>query len=144
MDDSLRKESTATARDAAAAAQEKVESLVDAAQRKVVEQIQPAKRSIDSFARQQQQLGADQVGGLARAAHRAAEEVEGQMPGIARSVHKAAARLDAASSSLREQSVEELMQNVGAIARERPALLFGGALLAGFALSRFLKASAQR
>jgi len=131
-------------REGGAAAEQKISSIVDSAQEKAVDAASRAAQSARSYAHQQKTLGAEQMRGVANAAHRAAEEVEGQLPGVARSVHKAASRLDAASSSLREQSVEELIENFGSFAREQPALLFGGAVLAGFALSRFLKASASR
>ncbi len=127
-----------------AAAERKISSIVDSAQEKVVDVGARAVHGVHSYAQQQKTLGAEQIDGVAKAAHRAAEEVEAQLPGVARSVHKAASRLDAASSSLREQSVEDLLESFGGFAREQPALLFGGAVLAGFALSRFLKASATR
>jgi methyl-accepting chemotaxis protein len=130
--------------DAAAAAEEKIGSMVDSAQQSIAEAVEPAKRSLRSYAEQQKRLGAEQLDGMARAAHRAAHEVEEQMPGVARSVHHAAERVEAASSSLRERSPDELLTTVGDFARSRPAIFFGGAVLAGFALSRFLKTSARR
>ena len=125
-----------------AAAEEKIGSMMDAAQESLVGAIKPARDRVQSFAQRQKSLGAQQIDSVARAAQRVAQEVEDEMPGVARSVRSAAGRLDAASSSLRDQSVEELLQNVGDLARKRPAAFFGGAVLAGFALSRFLKASA--
>lgn len=144
--ESTRREKTAEelVRAGGAAAEQKLSSIVDAAQEKVVDAARPMAQTARSFADEQKTLGAQQIHGVANAAHRVAEEVEGQLPGVARTVHKAASRLDAASSSLREQSVEDLIDNFGSFAREQPALLFGGAVLAGFALSRFLKASAGR
>lgn len=127
---------------AGAAAEEKIGSMVDSAQESIVSAIKPAKEGVQSFAERQKALGAQQLGSVARAAHRVAQEMESEMPGVARSVHSAAGRLDAASSSLRDQSLEELLANVGDLARKRPVAFFGGAVLAGFALSRFLKASA--
>jgi ABC-type transporter Mla subunit MlaD len=128
----------------AAAAEEQLNSIVDTAQEKIVNAVRPATETVQSFAEQQKAMGADQIRGVAQAAHRAAEEVERQLPGVARSVHKVASRLDVASSSLREQSVEELIETLSSFGREQPAMVFGGAVLAGFALSRFLKASSTR
>jgi methyl-accepting chemotaxis protein len=130
--------------DAAAAAEEQIGSMVDSAQQSIVEAVKPAKQSLRSYAEQHKTLGAEQLDGVARAAHRAAHEVEEQMPAVARSVHQAAERVEAASSSLREQSPDELLETVGSFARSRPAIFFGGAVLAGFALARFLKTSARR
>ena len=94
----------------AAAAEQQLNSMVDTAQQKIVDATRPARETVQSFAEQQKIVGAEQIRGVAQAAHRAAEQVERQLPGVARSVHKAASRLDAASSSLREQSVEELIE----------------------------------
>jgi hypothetical protein len=130
--------------EAAAAAEDKVASIADAARKGVVDAVRPMKEGVRSYAEQQKAMGADQLGGVARAAHRAAQEIESQMPGVARSVHRAASRLDGASAALRDGSVGDLTAQVGAFARQQPAAFFGGAVLAGFALSRFLKTSSRR
>ncbi|HUH95220.1 MAG TPA: hypothetical protein VL742_19015 [Casimicrobiaceae bacterium] len=127
-----------------ARAEEQLASMADAAGKSVVDAVRPLQESVRSYAEQQKALGAEQVDGVARAAHRAAQEIEAQMPGVARSVHRAASRLDGASSALRERNLEELTKQLGEFARAQPAVFFGGAVLAGFALSRFLKTSARR
>jgi hypothetical protein len=48
------------------------------------------------------------------------------------------------STALRERGVDELMQSVQHFARTQPAAFLGAAALAGFAASRFAKASASR
>jgi hypothetical protein len=65
------------------------------------------------------------------------------MPQAATFVHDAATRLEGAAASLRERSVDDLLRSFNNFARSQPAALFGGAVLAGFALSRFLKSSAE-
>jgi len=94
-------------------------------------------------AEQQKQAGADQIGGVARAIYGAAHEIEQEMPHAAGFVHDAAARLEGAANSLRERSVDDLVRSLNNFARSQPATFFGGAVLAGFALSRFLKSSAE-
>jgi hypothetical protein len=94
-------------------------------------------------AEQQKQAGAEQIGGVARAVHGAARELEQKMPQAAGFVHDAAARLEGAAASLRERSVDDLIRSLNNFARSQPAAFFGGAVLAGFALSRFLKSSAE-
>jgi hypothetical protein len=47
------------------------------------------------------------------------------------------------ASSLRERSIDDLVRSLNNFARNQPAAFFGGAVLAGFALSRFLKSSAE-
>jgi len=133
-----------TAERVAAAAEEKIESTANAARDSIVGAIGPARDSVQSFAQRQKELGAQQIGSVARATHRAAEEMEKELPGVAQSIHDAAGKLDAASESLRNQKLEDLLDTLGDLARKRPAAVFGGAILAGFALSRFLKASANQ
>lgn len=92
-------------------------------------------------AEEQKDYGAEQLGGLARAVHGAASELEERMPQAARYVHQAADRLEDFSSSLRDRSLDDVFHQVKAFARERPAVVFGGALLIGLIATRFLKAS---
>jgi hypothetical protein len=99
---------------------------------------------VQTFLDRQKAMGAEQISGVASAVHGAARELERDMPGMARTVHNAAARLDDASASLREGDTEQVIAAIGRFAREQPAAFFGGAILAGFALSRFLKSSAAR
>ena len=94
-------------------------------------------------AEQQKQAGADQIGGVARAVHGAAREIEHKMPQAAGLIHDAATRLEGAAASLRDRSVDDLLRSLNDFARSQPAAFFGSAVLAGFALSRFLKSSAQ-
>ena len=101
------------------------------------------KQSARKAAEQQKEAGADQIGGIARAVHGAAREIEDKMPQAAGLVHDAATRLEGAATSLRERSVDDLFRSFNNFARSQPAAFFGGAVLAGFALSRFLKSSAE-
>jgi hypothetical protein len=96
-----------------------------------------------SAAEQQKESGAEQLGGMARAIHGAARELENQMPQAARFVHDAAEQLEGAAGALRERSIDDLMQSFNRFARTQPLAFFGGAVLAGFAVSRFLKSSGQ-
>ena len=94
-----------------------------------------------TVAEQQKKAGADQIGGVARAIHGAAHEIEQEMPNAAGFIHNAAAKLEGAADSLRDRSVDDLIRSLNKFARSQPAAFFGGAVLAGFALSRFLKSS---
>ena len=96
-----------------------------------------------TVAERQKKAGADQIGGVARAIHGAAHEIEQEMPHAAGFIHDAAAKLEGAADSLRDRSVDDLIRSLNKFARSQPAAFFGGAVLAGFALSRFLKSSAQ-
>ena len=94
-----------------------------------------------SFAEEQKSSGADNVQRLGRAVHGAAEQLGRELPLAAGYIHSAADRLQSASSALRDRSVEDLAASFTDFARRQPGAAFVGSVLAGFALSRFLKSS---
>lgn len=84
------------------------------------------------------------IDGLARAVHDAAGNLEQQVnPQIAQYVHRAADALDDLSESLRNKSVDELVDDARSFARRSPAVAIGAAVAVGFALARFLKATSS-
>jgi uncharacterized phage infection (PIP) family protein YhgE len=88
--------------------------------------------------------GADQIAGISRAVHGAADELGKELPQTAGFIHSAAEKLESASSALSNHSVEELVSGFNNFARRQPAAAFAASVLAGFALSRFLKSSVPR
>ena len=62
-----------------------------------------------------------------------------QLPGAATYIHDAAERIDHAASDLRNRNLSDIAGSVRRLGQERPLALFGGAVLAGFVLTRFLK-----
>ena len=97
----------------------------------------------EQVAEQQRQAGADQINEMAKAVHSAADQLAPQMPETAGFAHAAASRLKHGADALRERSVSDLVAGFNQIARQDPITLLGGAMLAGFAISRFLKSSAD-
>jgi len=93
------------------------------------------------FAEERKSAAADNVGRLGRAVHGAAEQLGQELPQAAGFIHSAADRLQSASRTLRERSVEDMVGDFTNFARRQPVAAFAGAVLAGFALSRFLKSS---
>jgi len=85
--------------------------------------------------------GSDQLAGVSRVVHEAADRLGQEMPQAAGYIHSAANRLDSASTTLRERNIEDLISSFSNFARRQPAAAFAGSVLAGFALSRFLKSS---
>jgi hypothetical protein len=73
-----------------------------------------------------------------------AGEVEQGVPVVTPYLRKAASSIHRVSSTLRERSTVDLLQDLSEFARRRPAALVGVSLAAGFALARFLKSSADR
>jgi hypothetical protein len=95
------------------------------------------------FAEEQKRLGADQAEGIARAVHGAADQLQGSAPQMARYVHEAASAAEGLARNLRDSSPGQLMGQVEDLARRQPVAFFGAAVLAGFALARFAKSSAE-
>jgi hypothetical protein len=103
------------------------------------EQTRSLKETAADIGERQKSAGADQLTGVASAVHAAADELDRQLPGAAGYVHQAASRIEDAAAGLRNRSLSDLIEDVRHLAHERPFALFGGAVVAGFALSRFLK-----
>jgi hypothetical protein len=120
-----------------------VSALAESAKAKLGEIGAPVKDKAIEVASQQKDAGAEQLQAAARAVHGAARELESAMPQCAGYIREFGERLDQFASDIRNGSVDDLMGKLGEFARNQPALLFGGALLTGFALSRFVKSSAQ-
>jgi hypothetical protein len=123
--------------------QNDLSALADSAKAKLGEVAEPVKEKAIEVAQQQKDAGADQVGHFARAMHGAASALEQEMPQFADYVHDAGQKLESLANDLRSGSVDELMDKFGQYAKDQPALVFGGAMVAGFALTRFLKSSAS-
>jgi len=99
------------------------------------------KQEARRVAEQQKAGAAEQLGGIAHAVEDAAGDLERQMPQAAEYVHDLAQRLETAASAIRERSVDDLINSANDLARKQPAVFFAGAVVTGFALSRFLKSS---
>jgi len=96
------------------------------------------------FAEQKKDAGADNMARLGEAVHGAADELGRELPQAAGFIHSAADTLQGAASSLRERSIEDMVDGFRDFARRQPAAAFAGSVLAGFALARFLKSSGPR
>lgn len=97
----------------------------------------------EQLADEQKNAGASRLDEVARAVHGAADELSGEMPQAADFVHAAASRLEQGAGLLRDKSPGEIVGQINDFGRRDPLALFGGALVAGFALSRLLKSAAQ-
>ncbi len=95
----------------------------------------------EEIAERQKEAGAARVDEMARAVHSAADELGKQMPQASELVHAAASRLEQGAEALRERNLRELVETFRDTGRKEPLALFGGAVVAGFAVSRFLKSS---
>ena len=90
----------------------------------------------------QVEAGADLAGQVAESVRAAAESLDEAAPQLADLVRGAADTIDDFSDDVRDLSAGELFEAGSDFARRRPALVFGGAAIAGFLLYRVLNASA--
>ena len=98
---------------------------------------------LSATAEMEKDRGAAAMRGFAKAIRTAAGELEGQSPEIARHFRGAAGSVESFSDNLHSRSVGELFSAATDMARKQPAAFFAGAVVAGFALSRFLKSTGR-
>jgi len=91
----------------------------------------------------QKKQGIEAIRDFARAINTAAGELEEHSPQVARFVRDAASQVESFSGNIEKKSIGDLMQQATSLARSQPTLFIGGALAAGFALSRFIKSSTE-
>jgi hypothetical protein len=94
---------------------------------------------------QQKHAAVGQVEGIAHALRTASDELRDQgQPMVAEYSRYAAEGLESMAQSLDRREVGEFVENIEQFARERPVAFIGGAMVAGFALARFMKSSSGR
>ena len=105
---------------------------------------QAATKAAQRLADQQKAAIAERVDVAAEVLDTTAGAIEKLVPQAAPYVRDKAATVHNVSSTLREQSIEDLMQMVLRFARAEPLTFAGGSVLVGFGLARFLKSTADR
>ena len=118
----------AAAGDAAGQAKEQASSLLGQVKDKAL-----------SAASDQKDGLADTIAGLAQSVHKTGEQFAGQQDWIAGAIERGATELTTLATSLRENDLTSLVEQVKSIARRQPALFVGACLAGGFALARFGK-----
>jgi hypothetical protein len=136
-------EATAAAEDIAGAATEAITAAARAVASQASEIVGNVAGQLGSSVDEQKGRGADSLVGFAHAIKTAAAELEGQSPVIARKFRGASDQIERFSGRLRDRRVEDLITDYSNLARTQPVAFFAGALIAGFALSRFIKSSAS-
>jgi hypothetical protein len=99
-----------------------------------------ASEKVASAVEEQKAAGADFVSDMAGSIRRAATEF-GQVPQAAQYMRLAAEQIDSVSDAFRRRDLNQLVADVQGFARRQPTAFFGAAVLAGFAVVRFLKTS---
>ena len=138
-------DSASEAKNVAASLSKDVKEAAKTASRAVKDQASEFATSVghelSKTAEDQKARGVDAIQGFVRAITSAAAELEGQSPRVAQSVRDAAKKVEGLSENISSRNVDELMKAATELARSQPMLFIGGAVAAGFALSRFLKSS---
>jgi len=107
-------------------------------------QVAETTSKVKGIAEEQKELFAAQVGGVADAMVRVADDLEAENGASARYARMIAEGAEKLSDTVRSNDVDQLMTIAQDFGRKQPAAFLGAAALLGFAASRFLLASAKR
>lgn len=124
-------------------AKEQAKNLAHEAKDQTVKVAEQARDHVQQLVGQQKDQAADRLGSLAGALREAGRKLnEGEQSGdFGRYADRAAEQVDRLSTYLRDNDLRGFVRDTENFARRRPEVFLGGALLAGLALARFLKAS---
>jgi hypothetical protein len=93
---------------------------------------------------EQKKRAADGLGGIADVFRSASNELRNDNETLASYVDLAGDQMRRLAEHIRQRGVADMLDDVHAFARRRPALFIGGAFVLGIGLARFLKSSADR
>jgi len=100
-----------------------------------------ATEKLQSTISDQKNVGAELLHAIADSMNGAAREFDSSIPQIAGYIRRTAEQVDGLSSTVRDKDLRELYAQAEGFARKQPALVFGGAVILGFAALRFLKST---
>lgn len=104
-----------------------------------------AQGRIRSLLETQTGRAADQLGSVANALHKAAEQLNDENNGTAaRYAGQAADRVEQVADMLRNSTVDDMVGQVERFARRQPEVFVGAAFAVGFLFARFVKSSGER
>jgi hypothetical protein len=104
--------------------------------------VDSATSKVEKVLSNQKAVGADYISSIAQAAERAAKEFDAELPQAAQYIRQASHTINGMADKIREREVRDLVGELTDYARRQPTLVFGGAMLLGFAALRFLRSSA--
>jgi hypothetical protein len=96
------------------------------------------------FLEEQKSTAADSLERFASILHETGERLGDDQPTFSDFFHRGADSVDRFAGILRERDTESMLNQFQDFARRQPGLLLGGAVAAGFFLSRVLKSSSHR
>lgn len=106
--------------------------------------MQRAQEGAQSFMVRQKDSAANEIEHVGDAVQRAAQKLhEEEDHNIASYVEAAASRAHDAARYLKQRDLDHLLADAQHLARQRPAIFYGGMFAAGLAIARFLKADSR-
>ncbi|MCG5241677.1 hypothetical protein ACIU1J_17210 [Azospirillum doebereinerae] len=131
--------------DTVAGMKQSVKQAADAALDAGRDGVDSAQGRIRSLLEQQTDRAADQLGGVASALQKAADQLQAENNGTAAQYAvQAADRVERVADMLRHSSLDDIVGEVEGFARRQPELFIGGAFALGFLAARFVKSSGER
>ena len=141
----IKDEAARNANQAKEAVRENTEQLAAETKATLKNGASEAKSSVMQVAESRKDRVASRVDDYKRAASAAAEKLkENNDPLLGDHIDTLSSKLASASDYLNNTDVKGLTRDVSAFTKKNPELVLGGALLLGFAATRFLKASSEQ
>lgn len=129
----------------AEAAQSKLHEAADSVKSGAYEAADEAQRTANAYAEHGKAVAATSLVDFASAVRRASDELSERDQGVAaRLASQAASSLEDIAGTVSQTSLNDAMGQVKSFARRNPAAFIGGAVLAGLAVGRLLRASGER
>lgn len=126
-------------------ARSKVEEYQDEAKSAISRLTGDAKARARAAVEDRKNASAQDVADIAHALRTSADDLEQRdRTAAAGYVRQAAGGLEQFADSLQRRDLDDMVRQTEEFARRQPGLFVGGAVVAGFALARFLKSSADR
>ena len=136
---------TAAVRSKSEGVTERVKEKASELKRQAEETANDMRDRARSVVDQQKHAAVGRVEGVAHALRTASDELRDQgQPMVAEYSRYAAEGLESMAQSLDRRDVGDFVQSVEQFARDRPVAFLSGAMIAGFALARFMKSSSAR
>jgi hypothetical protein len=101
-------------------------------------------QKVTSSVDEQKNRAADGLGGIANVIRNAGNELRSENETLAHYVDMTSDQLRRFADQIRQRGVADMLDDVHAFARRRPALFIGGAFLVGIGIARFLNSSSER
>jgi ElaB/YqjD/DUF883 family membrane-anchored ribosome-binding protein len=123
---------------------DQTQQVLDEAKQKGREIADQAQHKAEDMLGEQQHRLAGQIDGVASALQNTARQLDTDQEWLARGAEHAAQSLSSMAGAMRDKDFSTLVNELESYTRRQPAVVLGGAAVAGFLLSRFLKSSTRQ